>query len=210
VFLSRSQSPKRRLLYFDLARYALRILLIGPLVMPTLGRVQELVLNPRNLGLTPPGLATLSQWLVWLLGVPLSEFAQVDGSLPADIYAVARGSSSGIYGALLAGMLFVLVLDFLWAYRNNLAAGKVRTGYYVLALASFIIWTLIACTVNLNIPGAGDLYHRWMFMQYWHSYPWMIILIVWEIVFSFWLPLAAIGYLIYSQHQRTAESAKVH
>jgi len=198
--LKRRMPPIRRLFYFDLARYTIRILIVGPLVMPALRSVEPLIFNRRNLNLPPPGIATLSDWLVWLLGMPLTEFTQVDASLAADIFAVLRRSSAGIYPFMLVGMVFILVLDFYWAYRGSRTAAKIRTIHYAIMLLLFILWTFIAITISPNVPGAQDLYHRWLFIQYWYSTPWIVALVVAEIFFSFWLPMAVIGCLIYKQY----------
>lgn len=187
----------KKLFYFDLVRFLIRILIVGPIIMSALGGISPLIFNAQNLKLPPPGLATIEQWFVWWLGAPLSEFTQVDSSIGADIFAVAKGSSSNLLLPLLAGFIFVSVLDFLWAYKNNKYSKIIRTVFFGFALVSFIIWTLVAFTITPNIPGAGDLKNRWLFMKYWQFTPWVVALLVFETFFSFWLPLIVIGYLIY-------------
>jgi len=190
-------SYAKKLFYFDLVRYAIRIFIVGPIIMSALGNISPLIFNAQNLKLSPPGLATMEQWFVWWLGAPLSEFTQLDASIGADVYAVVKGSSSNILLPIIVGMILALALDFLWAYKNNRYTKIIRTALFGFTLVAFIVWTLIAIFISSNIPGAGDLKNRWLFMQYWKFTPWVVGLLVFETFFSFWLPLIVIGYLIY-------------
>lgn len=188
----------KKLFYFDIIRYAIRIFIVTLLVMPVLRNISPLIINKQNISLPPPGLATVEQWVTWWLGMPLTEFNQVDGVALFDLSAVVRGQSigAGIY-LMYGGMLVILALDFLMAYKNSKYARTIRAVWYGITLFGFIVWTLFAAFMNLSTPGAQDYRNRWLFMQYWQFTPWVVVLIIFETFFSFWLPIIVIGYLIY-------------
>jgi len=187
----------RKLFFFDASRFLMHIFIVFPIVHPACKRVQPLIWNPENLNLPPPGVATVQQWLIWWLGYPLVEFTQIDGVLLADIYTVfIKPGQAAPYLLVVAGLLLVLTLDYLWAYKGSAQAQTLRKLIYGIWLLLFSLWTLIALTVTAEIPGAMDYRNKWLFMQYWGFEPWVVATVLYGLFFSVWLPTIVAGYFI--------------
>jgi hypothetical protein len=140
-----------------------------------------------------------------MLAMSLTEFTVVGGgALFAHIFAVAKGSSVDLLPPLFIGILFVLTLDYLWLYKDNQNARIIRTIQYGITLFLFILWTIIAFTITPYTTGALDYFIYLIFMWYWQFNPLFVLFTIFIVIFSFWLPLAVTGYLIYKQY-RTQE-----
>jgi len=187
----------RRLFYFDLSRYIIHMFISVPLLEPFLKHTSQSIFDPKNLTLPPPGVATVQQWLIWWLGYPIVEFTQIDGIMLADVYTVVLRRGAAPYVIVFAGLLLILVLDYLWAYRNMKGARIIRTINYGIWLFLFSVWTAVALFVSSNIPFAQDYRNKWLFMQYWHFTPWVVAIVIFGLFFSVWLPTIVVGYLVY-------------
>lgn len=190
----------RKLFYFDLSRFAIHVFIVMPLIWPVLQYVSRFIFNPESATLPPPGVATVEQWLIWWLGMPLQEYTKTEGDLLALLPFVLRGQNPPNIAVYIA-LCIVLALDYLWAYRNTKSARTIRTINYGIMLLGLTLWHLMALTISPNIPGARDLLNRWLFMRYWHFAPWVVALIVSVTFFNFWLPMIVIGYLIYKSYK---------
>lgn len=200
ILLKQRMSPVKKLFYFDISRYFIHIFILVPLLAPVLKIVSKQIFNPENLSLSPPGLATVQQWLIWWLGYPLLEFTQIDGILVADIYTVVLRRGPAPYLIVFSGLFFILALDCLWAYKSVKAARIIRTVHYGIWLFLFLLWTAVAVFISPDIPFAQDYRNKWLFMQYWGFQPWVVAIVMFGLFFSVWLPTIVVGYLIYKQY----------
>lgn len=112
---------KKRLFFWDLSRYLLLFLVFYPLVQ-----------------LDEPDLNHISGWIT---AIGASELLTNDGHVWGDFHWILTGND--MRGQIwLFSMLFVVFLDYLWAFRGSAFAMRIRIANWAIAFAAYAGYTL--------------------------------------------------------------------
>jgi len=171
----------KRLFYFDFVRTFILFFVLLPWV------ASPDVFIPED---GVPSKLEATNWILW---TSASEFLTNDGHVWGDFVWIATGFTRDLRGNVWQFSLpFIILLDYLWAFKRNRTAMNLRIANWVIAASAYIIWTVIF-PLSTNYD-----YAVWIYALDLYNYqPWIISLVTLGIL-SMWLGVILIpGYLIY-------------
>ena len=197
----KSLDYKKKLFYWDFIRiipWAIMILTMGGRVrMAEKAIISEATLQAfLQSGVPLVGSpATLVDWAWLLFWIPVFEFLTSDGHIWGDFLFILSGYTPDIQMFVWVFSLpTIILLDYLWAYRDNNTAKNLRTANWVIALLAYFIWT-----VFFPLNKHYDYFVWFCFITYWH-WAWWIVLIAIVSIVSMWFGVLLVsGPLIYKQ-----------
>ena len=128
------------------------------------------------------------------IGLGIRESLSNSGHIWGDFTYLITGNINVWAPICLFTIPIIIVLDYLWAYRNKAWSGKIRTANWFITMLAYFVWT-----VFFTLDQRYD-YYVWLFLvDYFHWKLWVIFLAIYALSMM-WIKLIVSGYFIYKEY----------